>query len=70
MSGLAPTRGIDPANAASARAAEALHAGFVEALAVDLVHVASPFDGFGDETVVGWEAFGHPPARAPAASLS
>lgn len=51
LHGLAPTRGYEADNAPRARAAEALYTGFVEALAVDLVHVASPFDGWGDETI-------------------
>ena len=52
LHGLAPTRGFVAENATRARAVEALYAGFTEALAVDLVHVASPFDGWGDETIM------------------
>ncbi|TXM67534.1 glycosyltransferase family 4 protein [Methylobacterium sp. WL12] len=52
LHGLAPTRGIDGTCAGRAQAAEVLYAGFLEALDVDLVHVASPFDGWGDETVI------------------
>lgn len=51
LHGLAPIRGRVDA-APRTRAAEALYSGFVEALAVDLVHVASPFDGWADETVL------------------
>ncbi|MCJ2074285.1 glycosyltransferase family 4 protein [Methylobacterium sp. E-016] len=51
LHGLGPIQGRDPDAAPRARAAEALYSGFVEALAVDVVHVASPFDGWGDETV-------------------
>lgn len=58
LHGLAPTRGLEADNATRARAAEALYAGFTEALAVDLVHIASPFDGWGDETIADFGAPG------------
>ncbi|KQP10190.1 hypothetical protein ASF28_03270 [Methylobacterium sp. Leaf99] len=52
LHGLSPIRGCDTDAGPRARAAEALYSGFIEALAVDLVHVASPFDGWSDETVL------------------
>src|SRR5260370_15085901 len=45
---------MDDQNQARARACEALYDAFVRSLGVDLVHILSPFDGFGDDTVMGW----------------
>src|SRR5258708_37376216 len=52
--GLKRIRGMDDQNQARARACEALYDAFVRSLGVDLVHILSPFDGFGDDTVMGW----------------
>ena len=39
---------------ARVRACETLYNGFIGTLDIDLVHIPSPFEGFGDDTVVGW----------------
>lgn len=38
-------------------AADAVYTAFVKAQRCDLVHISSPFEGFGDDTVVGWSEF-------------
>jgi glycosyltransferase involved in cell wall biosynthesis len=50
----APTRGIDNANIGRRNASEVIRDAFVGSQHFDLIHIVSPFDGFGDETVVGW----------------
>jgi glycosyltransferase involved in cell wall biosynthesis len=52
--GLSRIRGMEEQNQARARACEALYDAFVAALGVDLIHIASPFDGFGDDVAMGW----------------
>lgn len=51
---LSPTRGIDPANRARMIVSERIRDAFVSTRSFDVVHTCSPFDGFGDNTVVSW----------------
>ncbi|MGL5448179.1 MAG: glycosyltransferase, partial [Rhabdaerophilum sp.] len=53
FSGLSPTSGLDSLNEPRARASGCLRDRFLESLRPDLVLTMSPFDGFGDNTVVG-----------------
>src|SRR5437660_908839 len=52
--GLDHIRGIEEQNHGRMRACEALYDAFVRSRDIELLHVASPFDGLGDDTVVGW----------------
>src|SRR6202163_2992946 len=51
---LSPTRGNDERNLVRRRASEAIRDAFVASQSFSLVLVTSPFDGFGDETIVSW----------------
>jgi glycosyltransferase involved in cell wall biosynthesis len=51
---LSPTRGNDERNIARRRASETIRDAYVGSQSFSLVHVASPFDGFGDETIASW----------------
>jgi len=63
--GLAQIAGMLSADSTRIHACEALYDAYVGSLGVDLVHVASPFEGFGDDTVVGWTPLSRPgPLRA------
>lgn len=53
FSGLTATRAICPQGAERARASDLVRDAHLARLLPDAVHVASPFDGFGDDTVVG-----------------
>lgn len=52
---LAPTRGRDPANRPRMHLAALARDSFLKTRAFDSIHISSPFDGFGDETVVSSE---------------
>jgi glycosyltransferase involved in cell wall biosynthesis len=52
--GLSGIAGMLSADWARVRACETLYDGYLDSLGIDLVHIPSPFDGFGDDTVVGW----------------
>jgi glycosyltransferase involved in cell wall biosynthesis len=52
--GLSRIRGMEDENQARERACSAIYDVFVGSLGIDLVHVASPFDGFGDDVAMGW----------------
>jgi len=63
--GLTAIRGVAASNRARAQACEALYDAYVATRHVDLLHIASPFEGFGDDTVVGWTELSRGgPARA------
>jgi glycosyltransferase involved in cell wall biosynthesis len=51
---LSPTRGNDGRNIARSRVSETIRDAFIGSQSFDLVHIASPFDGFGDETIASW----------------
>jgi glycosyltransferase involved in cell wall biosynthesis len=51
---LGSTRGIDTNNELSNALSEQARDAYLSARSFDLVHVSSPFDGFGDETIVSW----------------
>lgn len=53
FSGLTATRAISPHGAERARASDMIRDAHVARLMPTAVHVASPFEGFGDDTVVG-----------------
>lgn len=53
FSGLQGTRGIVADNRRRSAASDIIRDAHVERLLPDVVHVASPFDGFGDDTVMG-----------------
>jgi len=62
-SGMRRTAGRNPANEANRRAGALCYDAYVATLGVDIVHIASPFEGYTDDVVAGWgEKSG--PARA------
>jgi glycosyltransferase involved in cell wall biosynthesis len=54
LHGLERIQGRLSAKVSRLRAAETLYDAFVNSLGADIVHIASPFEGYSDETVVGW----------------
>ena len=56
---LSPTKGNDENNIARSRASEIIRDAYVGSQSFRLVHVASPFDGFGDETIASWSDLNH-----------
>jgi glycosyltransferase involved in cell wall biosynthesis len=62
--GLRAICGMQDANRSRARACEALYDAYLARQKVDVVHIASPFEGFGDDTALGWAELAHlGPAR-------
>lgn len=53
FAGLPGTRGLAPEGRSRAAASDIIRDAHVDRLAPDVVHTASPFDGLGDDTVVG-----------------
>lgn len=61
---LTPIRGLDPANVARDYTSGVLREGFISGRHFDLVHVNSPFEGYGDDTVVSGGTFKQTPTSA------